>query len=126
MIVAYRAANLIDAQLVADALRAEGVGCEVTGGYLSGAIGELPPTDVIAVRLHAGADEDLARGIVEAFEAARRRPRADWTCAGCEERVGGEFGACWRCGTDAPPDDGPAPEDPSPGDAPARRGTRAF
>ena len=126
MIVAYRAANLIDAQLVADALRAEGVGCEVTGGYLSGAIGELPPTDVIAVRLHAGADEDRARGIVEAFEAARRRPRAHWTCAGCGERVGGEFGLCWRCGADAPPDEGPAPEGSAPHGAPARRGTRAF
>ena len=44
MIVVYRAAGPVDAQLVADELRAQGIGCEISGGYLSGAIGELPPT----------------------------------------------------------------------------------
>ena len=122
----YRAANPIDAQLVADELRGHGVGCEITGGYLSGAIGELPPGDIVAVRLHDPREAGRARALIEALEAARRDPRPDWSCEACGERVGGEFGACWRCGAGAPPDDGPAPEGPSPGDAPARRGTRAF
>ena len=113
MIVAYRAANLVDAQLVADELRAHGVGCEVTGGYLSGAIGELPPSDVIAVRLHDRHDEARARDVVESLEAARRHPRPDWTCEGCEERLGGEFGACWSCGRAAPPVPDEAPRAPA-------------
>ena len=111
MIVVYRAAGPVDAQLVADELRAQGIGCEISGGYLSGAIGELPPTDVIAVRLHASADRERARELVEAFELARRRPPPDWTCEGCEERVGGAFGACWSCGAAAPSIDGARPEE---------------
>jgi len=47
----YRAANVVDAQLVVDELRAGGMQARVTGTYLSGAIGELPPTEVIGVWL---------------------------------------------------------------------------
>jgi len=68
----YSAANLVEAQLIVDELKAGGMQASVTGSYLSRAIGELPPSE------------------------------ADWNCLGCNEEVGREFGACWNCGKSKP------------------------
>lgn len=94
----YRAANVVEAQLIVDELSAGGMQSHVTGSYLSGAIGELPPTEVIGVWLEVASHSERARRIIEDFEASRARPEADWICAECEEEVGREFGACWNCG----------------------------
>ncbi|MFK7860617.1 MAG: DUF2007 domain-containing protein [Granulosicoccus sp.] len=95
----YRAANLVEAQLVVDELKAGGMESHVTGSYLSGAIGELPPTEVLGVWLVQEQHSKRARSIIEDFEASRKRPDADWYCTNCKEIVGREFGACWNCGT---------------------------
>lgn len=95
----YRAANVIEAQLIVDELKAGGMQAHVTGSYLSGAIGELPPTDVIGVWLLEEQHSERARSIIDDFEASRKRPAADWQCLDCGEPVGREFGACWNCGT---------------------------
>jgi len=94
----YRAANVVDAQLVVDELRAGGMQARVTGTYLSGAIGELPPTEVIGVWLEQEQHMQRAREVIEDYEASQRRNASDWYCSGCREEVGGEFGACWNCG----------------------------
>lgn len=100
----YRAANLIEAQLIVDELKAGGMQAHVTGSYLSGAIGELPPTEVIGVWLVEDQHTDRARLLIEEFEASRRRADLDWQCASCQEPVGQEFGACWQCGKVRPPE----------------------
>jgi hypothetical protein len=74
----------------------------ITGSYLSGAIGELPPTEVIGVWLEQEHHMLRAREIIEDYEASQRRNAVDWQCAGCHEDVGGEFGACWNCGRPRP------------------------
>lgn len=102
MPLVYRAANLVEAQLVVDELAAGGLSAEVTGRYLSGAIGELPPGDIVGVWLHEPSQTDRAREMIDAWEATRHAPHADWRCNSCDEFVGGEFGACWRCGASAP------------------------
>lgn len=94
----YRAANLVEAQLVVDELKAGGMLAHITGSYLSGAIGELPPTEVLGVWLAQEQHIERARSMIEEFEASRHRPEADWFCPGCSETVGREFGACWNCG----------------------------
>lgn len=98
----YKAANMVEAQLVVDELQAGGMEAHVTGSYLSGAIGELPPSDVIGVWLLQEAHSERAREIIDDFEASRKLPAADWQCAQCSEPVGREFGACWNCGTSKP------------------------
>ena len=98
----YRAANVIEAQLIVDELKAGGMQAHVTGSYLSGAIGELPPTEVIGVWLEQERHSERARDIIDDYEASQRRPAADWQCRQCNEAVGREFGACWNCGTTKP------------------------
>lgn len=98
----YRAASLIEAQLVVDELKAGGMQAHVIGSYLSGAIGELPPSDVIGVWLDEAQHSDRARALIDEFEAARQHPEKDWCCARCQEWVGGAFGACWQCGQARP------------------------
>lgn len=102
MPLVYRAANLVEAQLVVDELAAGGMQARVTGSYLSGAIGELPPSDVIGVWLDESRHLERARSLIDEFEATRQRPYPDWFCRSCGERMGGSFGACWQCGTRAP------------------------
>ena len=101
----YRAANVVEAQLIVDELQAGGMLAHVTGSYLSGAIGELPPSEVIGVWLAQAQHEERARAIIDDFEASRQRPARDCQCAACDEWVGREFGACWQCGKARPFDD---------------------
>ncbi len=93
----YQAASVIDAQLVCDLLKDAGFNALVHGGYLSGAIGELPADTLISVYLlapsrmpqgwkhlpgeqsnHAGggtvsdADFAIARDLIAEFEASSR------------------------------------------------------
>lgn len=56
----YKAENIIDANLVKDALAREGIHAFASGYYLAGAIGELPAWDLIRVMV---ADEDMARAL---------------------------------------------------------------
>lgn len=102
MTVVYHPANLVEAQLAADELSEAGIACEVTGQYLSGAIGELPPTEVLGIRIVDPAHEQQAKRVLADWEITRRRVREDWFCRQCGEQVGGAFGACWQCGSAAP------------------------
>lgn len=95
----YRAANIVEAQLIVDELKSGGMQAHITGSYLSGAIGELPPGDIIGVWLLQEQHTERAREIIDDFEASQQRPAWDWQCAHCDEPVGREFGACWNCGT---------------------------
>ena len=49
MQIIYRAANLFDAHLVKDALEVESIPAFIAGEYLTGAVGQLPAMDFIAV-----------------------------------------------------------------------------
>ncbi|HRQ63269.1 MAG TPA: DUF2007 domain-containing protein [Xanthomonadaceae bacterium] len=54
----YRADSLLDAHVAKGLLESEGIACHVSGGYLAGGIGELPPLGVVQVLV---ADHDEAR-----------------------------------------------------------------
>jgi hypothetical protein len=71
----YDAENLIDAQLVKDALEAEGIPAFVWGSALTGAIGELPVMGYVAVWVPDGAVPQAAAIVAEvdaALAEARR------------------------------------------------------
>lgn len=83
MQIVYRAANIIDANLVKNALEAEGIVVFVGGQYLSGAIGDLPPMPLVNVMV-SESDIPRARTIARTLDAQlaefREQPLsdADW------------------------------------------------
>ncbi len=64
----YRAENLFDAHLVKDALDAGGIPAFIAGEYLTGAVGQLPAMDYIAVMVPESSLA-TAQDIVSAVEA---------------------------------------------------------
>ncbi len=102
MISVYTAESMVDAQLVCDALITEGLEASINGGYLSGAIGELPAGQLISVWIVDTAMEAKARGIVANFEATyvagKERGGEAQTCRQCGERLESQFSHCWQCG----------------------------
>jgi hypothetical protein len=68
MHIIYRAENLFDAHLVKDALEAEDIPAFIAGEYLTGAVGQLPAMDYIAVMVPESS-QATARDIVSAVEA---------------------------------------------------------
>jgi len=75
MKIVYRAENIIDANLVKNALEHEGIAAFVSGQYLTGAAGELPPLALVNVMV-AEIDWPQARSIVERIDAALSERRA--------------------------------------------------
>ncbi|ADE13656.1 conserved hypothetical protein [Nitrosococcus halophilus Nc 4] len=91
----YSAPNLLLVRHFQNLLESHGIDCVIKNESLSGAAGELPPTECWpelwlteekryreASRLLKGAEED-------------QRP---WTCLHCGELLEGQFDRCWNCG----------------------------
>jgi hypothetical protein len=76
MKIVYRAENIIDANLVKNALDGEGITAYVGGHYLTGAAGELPVAGLVNVMV-AQVDWPRARSIAERIDAALAERRAD-------------------------------------------------
>lgn len=93
----YEAANLIDAQLAMDELRAGGLHVVMKGQYLSGGIGELPPTGLVSLWV-SPLQEDRARDLIVDYEQSRQTENAPVNCSGCGEVIEGNFSHCWSCG----------------------------
>ena len=75
MRIVYRAENIIDANLVKNALESEDIRAFVSGQYLTGAAGELPCWNLVAVMV---ADHDVERAapIAGRIDLALREQRA--------------------------------------------------
>lgn len=76
MRIVYQAENIIDANLVKNALEQEGISAFVGGQYLTGAMGELPPIALVNVMV-SEIDWPRARVIAERIDAALSERRAD-------------------------------------------------
>lgn len=98
MIRVYSAGNVVDARLVCDMLIGAGLDATVTGGYLSGAAGELPVDTLISVWLTEPRHEWRARELIVAFEQDRRQAVTDTRCLHCDAETTTAFTLCWQCG----------------------------
>jgi hypothetical protein len=76
MRIVYQAENIIDANLVKNALEDAGIPSFVSGQYLTGAAGELPPMGLVNVMV-AEAQWPQARAIAERIDAALAERRAE-------------------------------------------------
>jgi len=101
----YRAAHLMEAELLKDLLADAGITAHVHGGPLTGALGELPVDATPEVWIEDDARYEAARAVVAEYEARLRDDHAapPWTCPRCGETVDGELDLCWSCGTPRPP-----------------------
>ena len=72
--IVYRAENIIDANLVKAALAEAGIPAFVAGEYLTGAIGQLPVSDLVTVMV-AESDVERAASIAESIDSALRERR---------------------------------------------------
>ncbi len=68
MHIIYRAENLFDAHLVKDALEAGEIPAFISGEYLTGAVGQLPAMDYIAVMVPESS-VSMAQAIVREVES---------------------------------------------------------
>jgi putative signal transducing protein len=83
MRIAYQAENIIDANLVKNALEHAGITAFISGQYLTGAAGELPPLGLVNVMV-AETQWPEARAIAERIDAAL-----------AERRAAPDFGGAW-------------------------------
>jgi len=69
MKTAYEAANALEAQMLQDLLKAEGITARIDGAYLQGGIGELPAAGLVRLVVEDD-DHARARSVIERWEAA--------------------------------------------------------
>lgn len=67
MKLAYKAANITDAEIVRGMLEANGLEAHVSGYYLQGGVGEMATMDFARVEVADG-DFDKARALIEEYE----------------------------------------------------------
>jgi hypothetical protein len=80
-----------------------GIPCIVKNRFLSGAAGELPPTEVWPILcVEDERDFDRAKQIVDEELSRLDNTHQHWICSQCGERIEGQFTDCWKCGAPKP------------------------
>ena len=94
MRIVYRAENLIDAHLVKDALERADIPAFISGEYLTGAVGQLPAMDYVAVMVAEG-NLAAAEGVVRDIERQLAEAREALAAMDPESGLDGSLaGAC--------------------------------
>lgn len=83
--------------LLKSRLEEAGIPCLLRNEQISQAI----PSAAFAAELWIGKDQDYPRAVdlCEAWRHPSAEVRPIWTCPHCGEKLGGQFSACWKCGT---------------------------
>jgi hypothetical protein len=93
----YSAANLPEAYIVLDLLRAAGIDARVFNENAQGGLGEIPFTHAYPeLWVMDDADVERARTVVTDYEHAPVRRNV--FCRACGEQNPGSFQICWNCG----------------------------
>ena len=100
----HAARHAVEAHLIRGFLLSHGISAEVRGEFLTSGWGELP-VDVCSVWVTDDAQYAAASDLLADFLSgrfARMFSGERWTCAGCGERLEGQFTQCWSCGSARP------------------------
>ena len=96
----FSLADRAEAGLLKDRLEQEGVACLIRNEQLFAALGEIPFLEC-SPELWV-VDEEVwprARMLLDQWLKSDEGT-ASWLCPVCGERLEGQFGACWKCGTE--------------------------
>ena len=89
--------------MVASMLEQAGIRCLTRNEYLGGGAGELPLNECWPeVWVLEEAEAAAALRLIEGALGAASNVREAWNCAGCGERLEGQFAQCWNCGSERP------------------------
>jgi len=94
----YDARDRLDAQMCADYLEDRGVRTHVQGGFLQGAVGEVPPDYRMSVHVVHDRDEGLAHELLAEYLQPVPEDARAWRCPRCGETIEAQFDICWNCG----------------------------
>lgn len=94
----YTAESLVQVVHIRNLLEAEGIRAELRNERLGGAVGEIPFLEAWPELWVEELDFDRAQELIELELHSHGLAEPDWTCAGCGERIEGQFGECWNCG----------------------------
>jgi hypothetical protein len=93
-----RCDHRLQAEHLANVLRAAGIRCEVRNTTLSGAMGEIPFLECAPqLWIDSALDEARARELIRDVQQPPDPNAPAWTCV-CGESIEPQFGACWQCG----------------------------
>ncbi len=102
----YRAANLLEAELVKDQLGDAGIPAVVHGALLTGIMGEIPVDATPEVWIEDPRDYPRACALIAAYEQRLRQPsHGHWRCPNCGEEVELPLEICWNCNAPRGEDD---------------------
>ena len=103
-VLAYRAANALEAHLIKHVLEAREIPVEIVGEGLAGAVGELP-VDVLQVEVRTLPEfAEQARAAIQDYQQDEPGPEEPaWRCPFCDEENAPNFEICWRCEKERPP-----------------------
>jgi hypothetical protein len=94
----YTAANSLMVDHLKMVLDQAGIDSVVQRRFLSGAVGEIPPTEAWPeLWVLDDEQEERARELVAAASAAPERS-GQRQCLACGERLAAQFDTCWKCG----------------------------
>ncbi len=86
---------------IKDLLEEKGIQSIIKNEFLSGGVGELPPTEVWPeLWLVNQEDKVPAKKIVDEFLSSIKSNPQDWICEKCGENIQGYFNICWNCGSE--------------------------
>ena len=90
----------LQAGLLKEILAQEGIECTLRNDQLSSALGEIPFVEC-SPELWVVDDEAYPRAklFLDAWLKNDSSAGDHWSCPACGEDCGGQFGACWSCGT---------------------------
>ncbi len=100
----YSSSNAMVVGHVRNLLDVEGIACQLRNEFLSGGMGELPPTEAWPELWVDQQDYPAAKKILDAFLNEPAGVMPDWFCPACGEHIEGQFNVCWRCSSERPRD----------------------
>lgn len=93
----YTSADLVELSLLKNMMRKAGIHCV----ELNEQMAQTLPTSPFMAELWVENDADFseAAALVEEWRHPAQIAGEPWSCPRCGERMEGQFGKCWKCGT---------------------------